>query len=124
MVMWVQRGIGSTNLSLCNVRSEAEAYATSSTSEFAVQLHDLQGHLCRGVHVFYVEPLFHRVNGAHAGAEIGALNALAVENVGIATAAGGHRLHIQAHAPGGLDDELDDVRTVRNVHRRIVAFDV
>src|ERR1043165_2493117 len=74
----------------------------------AVEAHDLKGHLGGGVHVFYVEPFLDGVDGAHSGAEIGALDAFPVEDVRVAAAARSHRLDLEAHARGGLLDEPDD----------------
>ncbi len=52
-----------------------------------VQLHDFQSHLGGRVHVLDVQPFFDRVNRPHAGAEVGALDSTAIENVRVAAAA-------------------------------------
>src|SRR5437660_2991164 len=39
---------------------------TLSTRHLAVEFHDLQGHLCRCVHVFHIQPFVDGVNGAHS----------------------------------------------------------
>src|SRR5437588_7281602 len=51
--------------------------------QLAVELHYFQRHLSRRIHVFHVQPFFDCMNGAHAGAEVGVLDAAAIEDVRI-----------------------------------------
>ena len=56
---------------------------SSLVSHLAVELHYLKSHFGRRVHVLNIQPLFHGVNRAHAGAEVSAFNAFAVEDIGV-----------------------------------------
>src|SRR5438876_2542257 len=86
-------------------KSGTQLTMMSLARQLAIEFQDFYRHVRRGVHVFNVEPLLDGVNRTHAGSEIGALDASAVEDVRITPASGSHRLNVQSHARRRLEDE-------------------
>jgi hypothetical protein len=55
--------------------------------QLTIQLHDLKRHVRRRVHVLHVEPFLNSVDRAHAGAEVGAFDPTAIEDIRVTAAA-------------------------------------
>src|SRR5690349_3753942 len=90
----------------------------------AVQPDDFQHHAGRLVEVVQVEPFVDSVDGTHAGAEVGAFQPLAVQDVSVTTAHHRKSFNLVVQVIGRFEDQFYNRAVRANVHGIVGTLDV